>query len=533
MDAFRYLLVSCVLFSVQAGAQVGALDPTFGTDGIQTTDLLPSDIAWDVTVLGNSDIVVVGSSLVAGTPFAGSGQATLARYTPDGVLDLASGYTRSVGGCGIVPVAFFSVLAEPDGNYVAAGYANWTCGIGIEFWIERLTADHLDVLTFEPPEFHGLQSQAWALARQPDGKIISAGFAGSTGDGASRDVAVARHSPGGMLDDTFGTGGEVLVDVAGDYDFAYNVDLQPDGKLVVAGFTYDGSQYDFLILRLNEDGTLDPSFGVGGIVTIDFDGLNDFALDSALQADGKILAAGVRNNDDTTATFTIVRLETDGTLDAGFGAGGITTLDFTGLSARADALLLQSDGKIVVAGRTETGTGGDDTLDFAIARLHPDGTLDTTFGSDGMQTADVGGPIDTARGLAIEPDGDLVVVGSAQEDVGGDLHSDFGLARFIGDAIPVANEPEAGLPSGFALHAVYPNPFKLQAVVPFDVPEGGPVRVALYNLLGREVGVLVDGVRSAGHHEAVLNGSGLPSGVYLVRMTAGGSSHTRTLTLLR
>ncbi len=99
--------------------------------------------------------------------------------------------------------------------------------------------------------------------------------------------------------------------------------------------------------------------------------------------------------------------------------------------------------------------------------------------------------------------------------------------------VTVAIEPEAGLPEVFALHAAYPNPFNPQAIVPFDVAEAGRIRLAVYDLLGREVAVLVDGERPAGRHEAVLNGAGLASGIYLVRMAAEGFTQTRRVTLLR
>ncbi|NNF56640.1 MAG: T9SS type A sorting domain-containing protein, partial [Rhodothermaceae bacterium] len=499
----------------------------------QTTGILQSDIAWDAIVLDDGEIVVVGESVMPGVPFI-SGQGTLARYAPDGALEMVHAYTRAPGGCGSPPAPFHSVLAEPDGHLVAGGYAPWNCGSGTEFWVVRIrTTDFVAVNSFEAPDFYGIQAQASALARQPDGKIVSAGYAGATIDSASRDVAVARHNPDGTLDDTFGTNGEVLIDVAGDDDRAYAVALQPDGKVVLAGYTYDGSQYDWLFLRLEADGAPDPSFGTDGVVVMDFDGLNDFALDCVLQPDGKILAAGVGSGNGATSSFALVRLQADGSLDSSFGAGGIATVDFTGLSARASALLLQPDGKIVAAGRTETGAGGDDTLDFAIARLNPDGTLDTAFGSGGRQTADIGGPRDTGRGLAIAPDGDLVVVGSAQEDVDGDLHSDFALARFIGDTAPVGNEPGSGLPSGFALHAAYPNPFTPSTTLRYEVPSSGRVRLAVYDALGREVAMLLDGRVAAGRHEAVFEASRLPSGVYLVRMAADGFQQTRRVTLLR
>ncbi len=100
-------------------------------------------------------------------------------------------------------------------------------------------------------------------------------------------------------------------------------------------------------------------------------------------------------------------------------------------------------------------------------------------------------------------------------------------------AIPVANEPGTALPEAFALHLAYPNPFNPHAVIPYELPQGGHVRLAVYDLLGREVAVLVDAELPAGRHEAVFEAHGLASGIYLVRMAASDFVQTRRVTLLR
>ena len=151
-------------------------------------------------------------------------------------------------------------------------------------------------------------------------------------------------------------------------------------------------------------GDLDPTFGVGGKVTTDFGGY-DSANALVLQPDGKLVAAGVRSTSDLD--FALARYLPDGSLDPTFGVGGKVTTDF-GSSDVASALVLQPDGKLVAAG----GVQFDGPGDFALARYLPDGSLDPTFGVGGKVTTDFGG-IDGASALVLQPDGKLVAAGSS------------------------------------------------------------------------------------------------------------------------
>src|SRR5215467_6126923 len=201
----------------------------------------------------------------------------------------------------------------------------------------------------------------------------------------------------GDLDTTFGNRGRVLSnfgDGQGSNDFASAIALQPDGKIVTAGYRFFGNTADgadMLIARYNSDGTLDSSFGSGGKVTTDF-GLTEVARGVVIQPDGKILVAG-----DTYALFPVfgefalARYTSNGSLDTSFGRGGMVTSFFGDEGCSANSVALQADGKIVVAGeKTITFIFGDEgsDLDFAVARYNTDGSLDSTFGSGGVATTD-------------------------------------------------------------------------------------------------------------------------------------------------
>jgi uncharacterized delta-60 repeat protein len=175
-------------------------------------------------------------------------------------------------------------------------------------------------------------------------------------------LGLARYNPDGTLDPSFGTGGMVTTDIASNINEARALVQQADGKLVLAGFAVGpAGSFDFALARYNPDGTLDPSFGTGGTVTTDFANGDDFARALVVQANGKLVAAGPA----TTATgqdFALARYNPDGTLDPNFGTGGTVTTDFAG-GDLADALVMQADSKLVAAGEA-----GLLCCDFALVR---------------------------------------------------------------------------------------------------------------------------------------------------------------------
>jgi uncharacterized delta-60 repeat protein len=275
--------------------------------------------------------------------------------------------------------------------------------------------------------------QGLAAAVQPDGKIVVAGL-------ANGDFAVARYNRDGSLDSLFGIGGRVTTDFFNDFDQAEALALQSDGKIVIAGLAFDphsGTVNDIALVRYNRDGTLDISFGNGGKVITDFFGEDDIAHAVAIQRNGKILVAGGASKLDEGGHVALVRYNRDGTLDISFGNGGKVTTDFAtpdvlGSLDAARAIVLQPDGKIVVAGErnevTLSNTGEPVfALDFALARYNKNGSLDTFFGTGGKVITDFFGSDDIAFAVALQPNGKIVVAG------GTELQSpdgDFALARY-------------------------------------------------------------------------------------------------------
>ncbi|MGH8066966.1 MAG: DUF4214 domain-containing protein [Candidatus Entotheonellia bacterium] len=253
-------------------------------------------------------------------------------------------------------------------------------------------------ITFGPSDF------ANALVVQPDGNLVVAGL--SSGDGVTH-VLLVRYLPDGGVDGSFGHGGKVTTTV-GTRSGANAVLQQPDGKLVVAGFSAASMEVpgDVLLARYLPDGRLDASFGIGGAVTTDF-GAGDQANALILQPDGKLVVAGGSSPGPHVGNTILARYHPDGSLDGSFGVGGKAIVNLGGASNGASALLIQPDGKLVVTGFAGASRVMPSSL--VIARFQPEGSLDPTFGQAGKVTFT---SPSAGQALIQQPDGNLVVAGS-------------------------------------------------------------------------------------------------------------------------
>ncbi|MFO1486771.1 MAG: choice-of-anchor D domain-containing protein [Verrucomicrobiaceae bacterium] len=264
--------------------------------------------------------------------------------------------------------------------------------------------------------------EARAAAMQADGRIVLVGKADS-------DFALMRLNPDGTADSSFGTGGKVAWDFFGGVNEAYTVAVQADGKIVVAGRIDVNGNGKMGVVRFLGNGQLDETFASAGIFTTSFEattGLND-AEDIAIQADGKIVVAGRATNNATGVDYGIIRLTTGGVLDTGFGTGGKVTVDFPGGDSfdQAQAVLVQADGKIVVAGATDTGPWDS----AGIIRLETNGALDAGFGTGGLVVVDFGTRGLTAYDVALQSSGKIIVGGRTYGTGVDGISGGFALAR--------------------------------------------------------------------------------------------------------
>ena len=411
---FSALLVLC---AGAAQAVPGNLDPSFGTGGVATTRMGSSASAQALVLQPDGKLVEAGWSL-DGT----DGVFALARYAADGTLD------RSFGSNGTMTTSWGThaqgeaVALQPDGKIVVAGQIFYQA----KFALARFRTDgSLD------PSFAadgkqtfpvGEASGAAAVAVQPDGKIVVAGYSSNNTGSA---IALARLKPNGLPDPAFGTDGIATTPI-GLFSRAEALLLQPDGKIVVGGVSAGSSDHSkATLVRYDAAGSLDGSFGSGGIATLDGSPFDAQAHALALQPDGKIVLAG----NDSGRGLLLARYTPRGTLDQGFGSGGRVLTELNG-NSEAAGVVIQPDGKIVAAGRTRDGA----IYTYAVARYVAAGSLDPSFGRRGVVVTRLAAlpkvVSGTASGVIVQSDGKIVVGGTIQQLTGGDSPT-FGLARYL------------------------------------------------------------------------------------------------------
>jgi uncharacterized delta-60 repeat protein len=404
---------------IHAQTRSGTLDASFGTGGQVTTDFAGAgDGVGGIAVQPDGKLVAAGAATI-------NWQAdfTLARYNSNGTLDTGFGtggkVTTDFGG---IYEGARSVALQGDGRIVVAGGS--ALGFYDNFALARYLSDGTLDTSFGTggkviTSFGEVSSEASSVAVQPDGKIVAAGYANIDGNG---DFALVRYNSNGTLDTTFGTGGKVITDFGFlqqgySYAFGYSVAVQLDGKIVVAGVAYIGPGRDFALARYNSNGTLDNSFGTGGKVMSDFT-RDDAAFSVAVQPDGKIVLAGM-SDVARGFGFALVRYNSNGTLDASFGTGGKVTTDFglldQGFSNAYVASLAVQPDGGFVAAGRVYINGG---FHSGMARYNSDGTLDASFGTGGKVTADFHGPYDYDQfgSVVVQLDGKIVVVVSGLGD---------------------------------------------------------------------------------------------------------------------
>ena len=407
-------------------AAPGALDTTFSTDGIQQNDVSGHDEGRAVAVQADGKILMGGYSNTTAPHFFG-----LLRYNADGSLDtsfsgdgIGGAYLPSQAS----PAdSIASALAiQADGKILQAGYSGGNFAL-VRY---NSTNGGLDT-TFGGgdgiviTDLGGIDV-ATSMVIQADGKILLAGY---TDYGFDNNFALVRYNSDGTLDTGF-DGDGTLVDVYDfSVDQAYALAVQADGKILLAGSTayYDQQTNDppyIHLRRYNSNGTLDTTFSTNGLVDDYTHQAGSEAYALAVQPDGKILLAGYGVNGANKEMVILSYLST-GTLDTGFGTTGKITGPISYDGART--LALQPDGKILIGGDIATYNNISTTWDFALVRYNSNGTTDTGFGNSGLFSTEISGLDDHVYGMALQPDGKILLGGSNTNG----SNNDYALLRII------------------------------------------------------------------------------------------------------
>lgn len=419
-------LAAFLALSVSAAAATpGDLDKTFGSGGTVTM-LIGSDESDATAVVVQPD----GKIVVGGR--AGNATLALARFKPNGTLDptFGSGGRVTTSLVGSFDAAVYALALQPDGKIVAAGI-DYLTQHESDFVAARYNADGSPDSTFGggivTTDFDRLDT-AHAIVVQPDHTIVAAGDAIGSGGPAT---VLARYRPDGSLDPAFGSGGKVRSPGIG---AGNGLVRQPDGKLVVAGTVAGGAGTEFAAARFGPDGSLDTAFGSQGVATAPI-GSSGVPFGIALQADGRLVAAGNAADSYGQSGWGVARWNPDGTLDGTFGEGGVVVTKAGPYDGLARAVAVQRNGKIVTAG--DSRRSPPDDSEVTVVRYQPNGSLDARFGKNGIVTTSYGNVLYSyGEGLALQADGKILVAGGGMNPGSPEV---VGLARLLGDTCVIPN----------------------------------------------------------------------------------------------
>ncbi|MEW6207714.1 MAG: hypothetical protein AB1631_05060 [Acidobacteriota bacterium] len=425
------LAITLALPSVEAAP--GGLDASFNSpNGFAT---LPDSFFTDVAIQPDSKVLAVGQKEDKSEPGDTSRSLIVARFNTDGTLDASfstNGVATPVSSDEVVGAA---IAVQPDGKIVAAGFTHPLPG---GFFVTRFLANGEPDAGFGQMgsvtiNFGGALEGANSIAIGSDGTIVVAGSSvfGAVDSNPMTFIAIARLLGDGNLDPAFGSGGKILAQRGNATDVA----VLGDGRILASGLVPDTLPTDFALLRFNSDGTPDVTFAGGdGIATADFRN-QDISLDMAVQPDGRVVLAGSALNPGEPSSDALARFDSNGNLDPSFDGDGKVIAPPSADTLNATGVAIQSDGGIVTVGSVNIGSMSE--VFCVVSRYTSNGSPDLSFGSGGRVVTDFPGKWATSGGGAIQSDGKILLVG-AQTDQG----QLFGLvARFLGNGAPPPPPP--------------------------------------------------------------------------------------------
>ena len=394
--------IICFLFVCSCFAQAGSFDTTFDTDGKSTYCYTPVSInaLFDAQFQASGKIVTYNI-------INGASVASLIRWNTNGSIDTTFGVNGSVSYNSTSPPFHNQnyyprqMVIQADNKIIIMGLQQGNLYPNA-YWVVRLLADGALDTSFNGTGyldllFGTIQDQGTCIAIQPDGKILVGGTSGDT----AQYFTVARLNNNGTLDTSFGTGGKVQTTFSGSESFTQSIAVQTDGRIVLGGYTVNiPHAKDFALIRYNANGSIDEGFGTNGKVVTTIGENSDWITDLLIEPNGKIIAGGC-NSFESNPRLCMVRYLANGSIDNTFGSNGIN-INLDNYS-RNCSIERQVDGKIVVS-------GGLDAAVFEIYRYNNNGTLDSSFGVNGFVE---GFPAlgDAAIKTLIQPDNKIVVCG--------------------------------------------------------------------------------------------------------------------------
>jgi uncharacterized delta-60 repeat protein len=493
------------------------LDHDFDNDGVVITSIVPAkDNAYAMVALPDKSLVVAGSSY--GPTYH---DFALVKYREDGTLEPGFG-TNGVAVTSFGPAQdiAYAIARQADGKLVVVGGSN--NGSRYLFAVARYTANgQLDpafgsggkVIT----SLGTGDDIAKAVVIQPDNKILVAGYSTTS----NADFAIIRYNPDGSLDPSFSFDGKVTTDLASQNDYGMGMALQPDGKIVIAGVAYQGGQGKVGMCRYDGSGALDNTFGTAGIAIRNINAQYCGAHSVALQ-DNKIVIAGTNYTSSSVSNFFVGRFTATGAWDVTFNSGstpGYNSIQSANGFESAYSIAIQPDKKILVSGAVNINSGNDD---FALVRLLQDGVMDVNF-HQGLLTKSVGA-VDGGVAVGVAADGKILVAGSTSTSVN---DGDIVVLRYIDTMLLGVNDLAA-----IEHLVVYPNPASGQMQLFYELSEKTKVSVAIYNNLGALVEIVMpDDLQAPGKKNIIFSTKNLIPGNYYISVKT--SWETRALPFIK
>ena len=528
----RYsLLAGCCLLLCTVPllqAQPGALDLTFNGTGYEVDPVNSLDVGQKILVQDDQKILAIGSSFDA----TYTARAYVFRYLPDGTPD-ATFATNGVFSYELDnEVDLYSAVLTPEGKILLAGSTtdyqtyrllliqlNADGSFDNSFGINGVLVQSVSVVEANA------EDMGYDVALDTQGNIL---VCGSTYDADTiRHPFIARFSPSGELDTSFGVNGIATIPSSGEGSSAFKgIVVQPDGKIVASG--YYGNTilwYVMLVVRFNADGSLDPAFGDAGVVKYNYGNVDDEGDDLQLTADGSFLVAGVTVTQTYNYSALLAKFTPDGMLDTTFGNAGTVKEDLNTFDFASNVVELP-DGKIVMAG--SSGVGPPGAFDLAVWKYHADGTPDMTFGTNGVAQHVIPQYSTMIYAMGIQADGKILIGGQARTTTNQNYFYIGRLQNDLGTGIMERNASAEAL--------VYPDPATASSTVTLQVSEAvlPGARISLYTADGRLAFTsAVDELQHDAQHISIQLPSALAPGVYQLAFQQQGTRLSTSLFITR
>lgn len=498
---------ACIAVVVQ-GQSSGTPDSTFADNGVLQVNLEGWDMLSATAIQADGKIVAAGY-----TENQNQSSFLVMRFFQDGSPDTGFG----TNGAATAKVSEYTneanaVAIQADGKILIGGRTRPNENGNEDFALLRFMPDGKPDSSFSQDGIATLNispdDNILSIAVLPDGKILAAGVAQPN----ITKFALLRFQANGALDFSFGvSNGYTLTALGAAFDVCASMTVQPDGRILLAGATVSNGWPDVGLVRYNADGSPDAGFGNLGLVVTPFSTTADIGLKVVLQPDGKIIVAGSSYNLQKKSELALFRYLPNGTLDTEFNGTGKLRSKIGDTYSSAETVVVRPDGKILAAGCAQFASTG---LDFAMKQFNPNGSVDNSFGDNGVVTADLNEGPDGISDIHFLDNGKILVTGTGFDS--DNNKSDLLVLRYLSDlSVGVIETPQSILAPW-----VYPNPVAGDNLsVQYDLNAATEVAFELYGIDGKRMATLHQGERAAGEQTETLALPGnLTDGSYLLNI---------------